>query len=42
MKNIKNAKSETSHSIVGGCMLLCEVSDFVRSMFFKVYNFELI
>jgi hypothetical protein len=30
MKNIKNAKSETSHSIVGGCMLLCEVSDFVR------------
>lgn len=47
MKNIRNAKSETSHSVTDSAVRsavripLYEVSDFVRSMFFKVLNFEL-
>ena len=44
MKNIRNAKSETSHSVTDRIalrILLYEVSDFVHSMFFKVLNFEL-
>ncbi len=43
MKNIRNAKSETSHSVTDSAVrsLLYEVSDFVHSMLFKVLNFEL-